>query len=104
NSVRACAIVTIANAARKAAKVADACELAGFEDKIIVSEALKFSETHIWSAAVTLECGGLTPLMNLFRYYRSLRRNASRNPRRKAASSRRTPIYGGDSPKALRNR
>src|SRR5882724_2437396 len=50
NAISTRAIVTIANTDGKAAEVAYACELIGFEDKIIVAETLKFGEPHIWSA------------------------------------------------------
>ena len=51
NAISTRTIVSITNTARKTAEVAYACELIGFEDKIIVAETLEFGETHI------LECG-----------------------------------------------
>ena len=41
----------IADAFREAAEVVDFCELFGFKDQVIVAEALKLCESHIWSAA-----------------------------------------------------
>src|ERR1043166_212534 len=56
DAVAACAIMTIANAARKIAKVTHCGELFTFKDDVVVAESLELSESHF------LECGGLTPL------------------------------------------
>ena len=54
------AIVAVADATRKVAEVTDAGKLIDFKDKIIVSEALEFSETwrHVVECGLTVRCGG----------------------------------------------
>ena len=50
DAISARAVMPIANAFREAAEVVDFCELFRFKDEVIISEALKFCESHIWSA------------------------------------------------------
>src|SRR5215831_15850975 len=42
--------MTITDATRKATEVVDRGQLLSFKNEVIVAEALKFCETHIWSA------------------------------------------------------
>jgi hypothetical protein len=50
NAISTCAVVTIADATREIAEISNCGELFCFENQIVISEALKLCESHIWSA------------------------------------------------------
>ena len=50
--------MTIADLPGEAAQLCDLAQLLGFENQIVISEALKFCESHIWSAPAERSADG----------------------------------------------